>query len=213
MNRHVANYTLVRLLPQADAGEFANIGVVLACPDRKFFDFRLIKRYTRVTQFFEEFARPLFPKVRSEVQAELDYLKQRVLAGQAGPGGMMAVMTELARPREAMIRYAPLRTVLTDDPAADLERLLARFVARDGQEVQRSEEHTNRHPRTHKNGRSAKDFWVGNNTRRFHRGPPFSAGLQCSAGMGPQALAAGHCRQRFTALLRLLDATWPDRHA
>ena len=140
MNRHVANYTLVRLLPQADAGEFANIGVVLACPDRKFFDFRLIKRYTRVTQFFEEFARPLFPKVRSEVQAELDYLKQRVLAGQAGPGGLMAVMTELARPREAMIRYAPLRTVLTDDPAADLERLLARFVARDGQEVQQRRE-------------------------------------------------------------------------
>lgn len=72
------------------------------------------------------------------------------------------------------------------------------------------EEHTNRHPRTHKNGRSAKDFWVGNNTRRFHRGPPFSAGLQCSAGMGPQALAAGHCRQRFTALLQLLDATLPE---
>lgn len=140
MNRHVAHYTLVRLLPQADAGEFANIGVVLACPDRQFFDFRLIKRYTRVTQFFEEFARPLFPKVRNEVQAELDYLKQRVLAGQAGAGGMTAVMAELARPREAMIRYAPLRTLLTGDPAADLQRLLARFVARDGQEVQQRRE-------------------------------------------------------------------------
>jgi Protein of unknown function (DUF3037) len=140
MNRHVAHYTLARLLPQADAGEFANIGVVLACPERRFFDFRLIKRYARVTQFFEEFARPLFPKVRQEVQAELDYLKQRVLDGQAGAGGMMAVMTELVRPREAMIRYAPLRTLLTDDPAADLERLLARFVTRDGQEVQQRRE-------------------------------------------------------------------------
>ena len=87
MNRHVANYTLVRLLPQADAGEFANIGVVPACPERKVFDFRPIKRYPRVTQLFEEIARPLFPKLRNEVQAELDYLKQCVLAGQAGPGG------------------------------------------------------------------------------------------------------------------------------
>lgn len=140
MNRHVAHYTLVRLLPQADAGEFANIGVVLACPERRYFDFRLIKRYTRVTRFFEEFAGPLFPQVRREVQAELGYLKQRVLDGQAGPGGAMTVMAELARPREAMIRYAPLRTLMTDDPAADLDRLCARFAERDDQEVQHRRE-------------------------------------------------------------------------
>ena len=72
------------------------------------------------------------------------------------------------------------------------------------------EEHSNRHTRTDKNGRSAKDVWIGNNTRRFHRGPPFSAGWQCSAEVGPQALVAGHCRQRFTALLPLLDAIWPE---
>ena len=39
-----------------------------------------------------------------------------------------------------MIRYASLRTLLTRDPAADLERLLARFVARDGQDVQQRRE-------------------------------------------------------------------------
>lgn len=148
MNRHVAHYTLVRLLPQADAGEFANIGVVLACPERRFFDFRLIKRYTRVTRFFEEFAGPLFPQVRREVQAELGYLKARVLGGQSGQGGMMTVMAELARPREAMIRYAPLRTLMTDDPGADLDRLWARYAERDGMEVQqRREQMLNRNVR------------------------------------------------------------------
>ncbi len=34
MQREIAHYTLVRLLPQADSGEFANIGVVLACPQQ-----------------------------------------------------------------------------------------------------------------------------------------------------------------------------------
>jgi hypothetical protein len=134
MNRQPAHYTLVRLLPQADAGEFANIGVVLACPAAEFFGFRLIKRYVRVTRFFEEFTGELFPKVRREVQAELQYLKDHLAAaGQAGSAG---VMGELARPREAMIRYAPLRALLTEDPAADLERLFVRYVQRDGLDAQ-----------------------------------------------------------------------------
>ena len=41
MNRHVADYTLVRLLPQADAGEFANIGVVLVLPGAQVLRFPL----------------------------------------------------------------------------------------------------------------------------------------------------------------------------
>ena len=64
MARHIAHYTLVRLLPQSDSGEFANMGVVVACPALGFFDFRLITRYRRITQFFEEFNRELFTQVR-----------------------------------------------------------------------------------------------------------------------------------------------------
>ena len=69
MARHIAHYTLVRLLPQSDSGEFANMGVVVACPALGFFDFRLITRYRRITQFFEEFNRELFTQVRREVEA------------------------------------------------------------------------------------------------------------------------------------------------
>ena len=49
MKRLFAHYTLVRLLPQADAGEFANIGVVLACPETGYFGFRLMKRKLAAT--------------------------------------------------------------------------------------------------------------------------------------------------------------------
>ena len=141
MNRHAAHYTLVGLLPQADAGEFANIGVVLACPAARFFNFRLIKRYVRVTRFFEEFAGKLFPQVRREVGAELAYLKQRVDdAGALPQSVMMSVMCDLARPRENMIRYAPLRTLMTDARARDLERLYERYVQRDGIDVQQRRE-------------------------------------------------------------------------
>ena len=50
MQRDIAHHTLVRLLPQVDAGEFANIGVLLACPKQGCFESRLIKRYERVTR-------------------------------------------------------------------------------------------------------------------------------------------------------------------
>jgi Protein of unknown function (DUF3037) len=66
MKRLFAHYTLVRLLPQADAGEFANIGVVLACPETGYFGFRLMKKQRRVTQFFEEITRDLLTKLRKE---------------------------------------------------------------------------------------------------------------------------------------------------
>lgn len=135
-HREVALYTLVRLLPQADAGEFANIGVVLACPQQRRFDFRLIRRYTRVTRFFEEFAGDLFRRVRGEVQAELEHIRKTLLAGPADAKAVAALMSDLARPRESLIRYAPVRTLLTADPEADLERLFRRYVQPDAQDVQ-----------------------------------------------------------------------------
>lgn len=140
-NREVALYTLVRLLPQADAGEFANVGVVLACPQQRRFEFRLIKRSTRVTRFFDEFAGELFRRVRTEVQAELEHIRKTLLAADADAKALTAVMNDLARPRESLIRYAPVRTLLTADPEADLERLFRRYVQRDPQDVhQRREE-------------------------------------------------------------------------
>ena len=135
-HREVALYTLVRLLPQADAGEFANIGVVLACPQQRRFDFRLIRRYTRVTRFFEEFAGDLFRRVRGEVQVELEHIRKTLLAGAADAKAVTALMYDLARPRESLIRYAPVRTLLTADPEADLERLFRRYVQPDAQDVQ-----------------------------------------------------------------------------
>ena len=147
MQRDIAHYTLVRLLPQVDAGEFANIGVLLACPKQGFFEFRLIKRYGRVTRFFEEFSGELFLRVRREVEAELRYL--RVQISRSGNGDqtvVLRVLQDLTRPRESMIRYAPLRMLMTDDPEAELKRLVARYVQRNGQGLpQRREEALTRH--------------------------------------------------------------------
>lgn len=147
MDRHIAHYTLVRLLPQVDAGEFANVGVVLACPKQGYFEFRLIRRYGRVTRFFEEFTGDLFLRVRREVEAELRHIRTHV-----GPGGacdqalVLQVLQDLTKPRESMVRYSPLRVLTTDDPEAEMNRLVARYVQRNAEGLrQRREEVLTRH--------------------------------------------------------------------
>jgi hypothetical protein len=130
MNRLLAHYTLVRLLPQADAGEFANIGVVLACPDTGYFGFRLLRKQRRVTHFFEETTRELLAKLLKELTAELNHVGQVLAATRSGVQ-ILQVMQELAQPRETMIRYARLRTLMTEDPGADLDKLFMRYVQRD----------------------------------------------------------------------------------
>ena len=147
MQRDIAHYTLVRLLPQVDAGEFANVGVLLACPKQGYFEFRLIKRYGRVTRFFEEFTGELFLRVRREVEAELRYIRTQIGDNGARDQSLvLRVLQNLTQPRESMVRYAPLRMLMTDDPDAELKRLVARYVQRDGEGLrQRREEVLTRH--------------------------------------------------------------------
>jgi hypothetical protein len=147
MERDIAHYTLVRLLPQVDAGEFANIGVVLACPKQGFFEFRLIKRYGRVTRFFEEFTGDLFLRVRREIEAELRHIRTQIGdSGARNQNLVLRVLQDLTRPRESMVRYAPLRMLMTDNPEAELNRLVARYVQRNGEGLPlRREEALTRH--------------------------------------------------------------------
>ena len=147
MKRDIAHYTLVRLLPQVDAGEFANIGVLLACPKQGYFEFRLIKRYGRVTRFFEEFTGELFLRVRREVEAELRHIRTQIGdSGARDQSLVLRVLQDLTKPRESMVRYAPLRMLMTDDPKADMNRLVARYVQRNGEALrQRREEVLTRH--------------------------------------------------------------------
>lgn len=141
MARHIAHYTLVRLLPQSDAGEFANMGVVVACPALGFFDFRLITRYGRITQFFEEFNRELFTQVRREVEAELahlrDHLHQRQFASGCREEALaLRLVQDLVQPRKPLTRRERANSVKKrdvfgrygDQARAVLEALLDKFA-------------------------------------------------------------------------------------
>ena len=41
MNKFAYRYAIVQFQPYSETGEFANVGVVLVCPETGFFDFKL----------------------------------------------------------------------------------------------------------------------------------------------------------------------------
>lgn len=72
-------YAIVQFMPYAETGEFANVGVVLACPQTGYFDFKLqTRRYARVTAFFDELHRDVYVGAIKTMQSELERIQRMV---------------------------------------------------------------------------------------------------------------------------------------
>jgi hypothetical protein len=88
MKEFACQYAFLRFRPFAETGEFANVGVVLMAAEAGFFDFRLLKRYGRITQFFYPFDREVYLNGRElfkeELQRFASELRSDALDGAAG---------------------------------------------------------------------------------------------------------------------------------
>ena len=119
-------YAIVRVVPRVERGECLNAGVVLFCRARKFLQARIA--------LDEERLRALDPDADLEaIRAHLDAFA-RVAAGdpEAGPMAELPASERfhwLVAPASTMIQCSPVHTGLADDPAAELEKLVARLVA------------------------------------------------------------------------------------
>ncbi|WP_067278357.1 DUF3037 domain-containing protein [Mitsuaria sp. 7] len=132
MNQLACCYALVRFMPHSDAEEFVNVGVVVACPQTGFFDFRLKTQNTkRVTDFFG-----LSPKIYVAavlvMNGELHRVKEQL---EHQPGGDVATRTRalfegVTHPREAQVKFSKARVALADSPEAELDRLYKHYVDR-----------------------------------------------------------------------------------
>lgn len=137
MKKFACQYALLRFRPFVETGEFANVGIVLMAPEARFFGFRLLKRYGRITQFFHQLDRKVYLDGRELFKDELERftgdLRRLALDGRkTQPDLMLArnLFTELVRPREAMLQFADQRLVLADDPKVKLSQLFDHYVER-----------------------------------------------------------------------------------
>lgn len=127
-------YAIVQFMPYAETGEFANVGVVLACPQTGYFDFKLqTRRYARVTAFFDELHRDVYVGAIKTMQSELERIQHMVASLPASadrPDQIRGLLGALTHPREAIIRFGMVRPMLTPDPAAQLHQLFDHYVDR-----------------------------------------------------------------------------------
>lgn len=137
MKKFVCQYALLRFRPFVETGEFANVGIVMMAPEARFFGFRLLKRYGRITQFFHQLDRKVYLDGRELFKEELDRftgeLRRLALDGRkTQPDIPLArnLFTELVRPREAMLQFAEQRVVLADNPKEKLVQLFDHYIER-----------------------------------------------------------------------------------
>ena len=118
-------YAILRVVPDVERGECVNAGVVLFCRQRSFLAARV--------ELDEERVRALAPDADlAAVRGHLDAMC-RIAAGDPEAGPIAALPASerfhwLVAPSSTIIQPSPVHTGLSDDPAAELEHLLARLV-------------------------------------------------------------------------------------
>ena len=119
------SYTVVRVVPRVERGEFLNVGVVLFSRERDFLDARLEVDAQRL--------RALAPDVDLAL-VERHLAMFRAIALGEPEGGPIAALPRperfhwLVSPRSTIIQMSPVHTGRTDDPAKALQRLIETMV-------------------------------------------------------------------------------------
>ena len=118
-------YAIVRVVPRVERGEFLNAGIVLLCRSRAYIGAAVALDERRLAA--------LAPGADvAAIRAHLAAV-ERVAAGDpaGGPIARLSIAERfhwLVAPASTVIQASPVHAGLTDDPAAELERLLDAFV-------------------------------------------------------------------------------------
>ena len=119
------DYTVVRVVPRVEQGEFLNAGVILLCRERRFLAGRVRLDRARLAA--------LAPEVDvAAVQAHLDLIP-RICAGgpQAGPLADMSPAERfrwLSAPHSTVIQVSAVHCGLCSDPQTALDELAKKIL-------------------------------------------------------------------------------------
>lgn len=124
-------YAIIQFMPYPETGEFANAGVVLACPKTGFFSYRLErKKYARITNFFDELHGSVYKESIGHFEAELIRVAGLLASKESTPELVRNMFDYLVHPREAIVRFGDPRAVMVDTPEAALDQLFDYYVGR-----------------------------------------------------------------------------------
>jgi len=100
--KHACQYAIVHFLPYIETGEFANIGVVLFCQEKCFFDFRLLQKgRSRITHFFDKLEPEIFIQGKKLFEKELIRIRTMLNATSTQDTATPIIFAELVpRPQD-----------------------------------------------------------------------------------------------------------------
>lgn len=123
--RSIFQYAIVRVVPRVERGECLNVGVVLLCRPRRFMRARIHLDERRLAAFAPELDPAL---IRPHLEAI-----ERVAAGDPSAGPIATLSRAerfhwLVSPASTVIQPSEVHTGLCEDPAAELDHLVATLV-------------------------------------------------------------------------------------
>lgn len=128
--KHVCNYSILRFLPYPETEEFVNVGVVVQCSSVGLLDSRILKeKHQRIAAFFPELELDGYQQARRAMTDEVSRYQALLSASPSANG--KTLFHELVRPREAVLRFGEIRTLMTDEPERAAEELFKRYVERE----------------------------------------------------------------------------------
>lgn len=133
MKKFACQYAIVRFLPYLETGEFANVGIVMLCPDAGFFDFKMLARGRRITAFFDKLDAGIYRRAANDFKEELKRIRNWLAHRQDRTMDVELarhLFGELTRQCETMLRFDNVRVVLAADPAQQLDELFGHYVER-----------------------------------------------------------------------------------
>jgi len=118
-------YAIVRVLPRVERGECLNVGVILLCRPRRYLGARIVLDERRLAGF----APDLDP---TTIRPHLEAI-ERIAGGDpaAGPIAQLEPAERfhwLVSPSSTIIQPSEVHTGLCEDPAAELDHLVATLV-------------------------------------------------------------------------------------
>jgi len=127
MKKFACRYALIQLLPYSETGEFANIGVLLICPQTGQWIYKLeTQKYRRYTDFFKGLGHLVYREAVTTIEAELKRL-QKINAEISGDQ-LVNIFNFTVHPREAIIRFSEPRGRLANNPEHELIDLFNHYV-------------------------------------------------------------------------------------
>lgn len=126
--KYVCNYSIIRFLPYPETGEFVNIGIVLIASNGDF-QFKIeLKKYKRISDFFDTLDNNIYLRARAELSKEL-YRVQEMMRGCSSVNEKVSIFNHLTHERETMIRFSRPGTMMMSDAAAAAQELFDHYIS------------------------------------------------------------------------------------